>query len=126
MGLLSSMFTWWLEPTIGTRVLTRRRGREVGKDRFGNRYFVDRDDDRRRWVLFNGEPEASRVPAEWHGWLRGATDELPGDADERRPWEKEHVPNLTGTPEAYRPSGSVEIGGRRPPATGDYEPWRPS
>jgi NADH:ubiquinone oxidoreductase subunit len=50
-------------------------------------------------------------------------------ADGARPapaWQKPHVPNLTGTPEAYRPPGHVAMGGRRAPATGDYEPWRPS
>ena len=35
-------------------------------------------------------------------------------------------PNLTGTNEAYRPPGHVLVGGKRQPATADYEPWRPS
>jgi len=43
----------------------------------------------------------------------------------RYPWEKPHQPNMTGTPDAYYPPGSILRGGRRPPATGDYEPWTP-
>ena len=42
------------------------------------------------------------------------------------PWEKPHRPNLTGTPGAYRPSGSTLAMGRRPKATGDYKAWTPS
>jgi len=36
------------------------------------------------------------------------------------------VPNLTGTPAAYHPPGSVLHGGARAHATADYEPWRPN
>jgi NADH:ubiquinone oxidoreductase subunit len=44
---------------------------------------------------------------------------------QRYPWEKPHQPNMTGTPLAYHPPGSVLRGGHRPRATGDYEPWIP-
>ena len=43
----------------------------------------------------------------------------------RRPWQKEHQPNPTGTPAAYLPPGHTLKGGRRAAATGDYEPWTP-
>ena len=33
--------------------------------------------------------------------------------------------NLTGTPDAYRPPGSLMRGGHRQEAAGDYEPWKP-
>jgi NADH:ubiquinone oxidoreductase subunit len=32
---------------------------------------------------------------------------------------------MTGTPQAYRPPGSILGSGRRPKATGDYKPWQP-
>jgi NADH:ubiquinone oxidoreductase subunit len=34
---------------------------------------------------------------------------------------------MTGTPEAYRPKGSILAPGssRRPRATGDYKAWKP-
>ncbi|MGH6798662.1 MAG: NADH:ubiquinone oxidoreductase subunit NDUFA12, partial [Roseiarcus sp.] len=51
---------------------------------------------------------------------------VPRDADRLKySWQKPHLPNLTGTPLAYRPPGSVLEGGHRAPATGDYEPWTP-
>ena len=43
----------------------------------------------------------------------------------QRPWQKPHLPNLTGTPESYRPPGHDYQGGHRAPATGDYEAWTP-
>lgn len=111
---------------------TRRRGEEVGTDTAGNRYYRERNPSKgqtaRRWVVFNGgESEASRVPPEWHGWLHYQTDVVPtGKTPYQQPWQKPHVPNLTGTAQAYKPPGSVERGGQRSRATGDYEPWVPS
>ena len=116
--------------TLGIRLFTMFRGALAGTDSQGNRYFRDRarraGARERRWVLYNGEEEASRVPAEWHAWLHHTTDAVPSADAPRRPWQKPHLPNLTGTPDAYRPPGDLARGGVRPPATGDYEPWRPS
>lgn len=66
------------------------------------------------------------VPAEWHGWMHHTVDEPPTVAPPKtKSWEKEHQPNLTGTPLAYRPPGSLMGAGQRAPATGDYEAWQP-
>jgi NADH:ubiquinone oxidoreductase subunit len=120
--------------TLGTRLYTWLRGVEVGRDSAGNRYFrakskrgVHNDSLRRekRWVIYNGEVEASRVPPEWHAWLHHTAVEPPPAEIPRRPWWKPHRANMTGTPEAYRPPGSLLQGGHRAPATGDYEAWRP-
>jgi NADH:ubiquinone oxidoreductase subunit len=40
-------------------------------------------------------------------------------------WQEPHEPNLTGTPLAYRPDGSLLNKGERPKVTGDYEAWSP-
>ena len=32
---------------------------------------------------------------------------------------------MTGTAQAYRPAGSLSMGGVRPAATGDYKAWTP-
>ncbi len=42
-----------------------------------------------------------------------------------RSWELEHQPNMTGTDGAYHPPGSLAAKGERPPATGDYQAWKP-
>src|SRR5216683_1057162 len=72
----------------------------------------------RRWVLYNGLAEASKVGPDWHGWLHHTFDLPPTEETVTpRPWWKPHRPNLTGTPDAYRPSGSTLAHGHRPPAT---------
>ena len=125
-----------LGSNLGTRIFTWLRGEEVGRDEQGNIYYrekrrsksVHRDSLRkeRRWVIYNGEVEASRVPPEWNAWLHATVDETPDQAKRYRPnWQKAHQPNLTGTPQAYRPPGHTLRGGQRAPATGDYAPWTP-
>ena len=130
MGILGKIFTWWDGATIGTMLYTSRKGEHVGTDAQGNKYYRSRKPDargkERRWVIYDGEVEASRVPPEWHAWLHHTTDEIPpAGGPPKRPWQKDHLPNLTGTGAAYRPPGHTLEGGRRDKATGDYEPWVP-
>ena len=113
--------------TIGTRLFTWLHGRLVGRDGAGNRYFEDRKAHggrTRRWVMYDGVAEASKVPAEWHSWLHYTTDSPLPDTG-RKPWQKPHEANLTGTAASYRPPGHDYQGGHRAPATGDYEAWTP-
>jgi NADH:ubiquinone oxidoreductase subunit len=130
--VLKSIFTWWNGATIGVRFTIAKRGVFVGDDDYGNKYYEARDirdgDDgrKRRWVIYRGYAEASKVPAEWHGWLHHTfaeppTTELLG----RKAWEQDHLPNLTGTMWAGRPKGAISRGGERAKASGDYEAWRP-
>jgi NADH:ubiquinone oxidoreductase subunit len=80
----------------------------------------------RRWVIYNGYAEASMIPPAWHGWMHHIVDVPPTEQKyQPRVWEKPHEPNLTGSPRAYRPAGSIAALGHRPPATGDYKPWVP-
>ncbi len=115
--------------TLGTRLMTWLHGDLVGTDEFSNRYYRAKPRAgyrrERRWVVYDGEVEASRVPPDWHGWLHHIVAEAPTGTPARQPWQKQHVPNMTGTAAAYRPPGSVLHGGKRSPATGDYEPWTP-
>lgn len=125
MGLLGKIFTWWDGATIGTMLDSWRNGEMVGEDGLGNRYFRARKGNR-RWVIYAGSNDASRVPPEWHGWLHGTFDELPdANLPPPRSWQVEPQPNLTGTDHAYRPAGALERGGQRAAASGDYEAWRP-
>ena len=130
--MLKNIFTWWNGATIGIRN-TVRGSVFVGKDELGNSYYEARDDSdsydkgrKRRWVVYNGYAEASKVPADWHGWLHYTFDQPPTEQPlPRRAWEKEHLPNLTGTPLAWRPPGSLAGDAKRPAATGDYQAWTP-
>ena len=129
----TQFFTWWNGQTLGTRFHTWRFGELVGTDEFGNRYYrrIGRPIDsnmgpERRWVIYSGLADLSRVPPGWRGWLWHTVDVPPSEETYvPREWEKPHLPNLTGTPSAYRPRGSILGPGVRPAATGDYVPWRP-
>ena len=130
MGLFGKIFTWWDGATIGTILHTSRNGEHVGTDAQGNKYYRSRKPDtrgkERRWVIYDGPNDASRVPSEWHGWLHGAFDAVPeSNLPPAQIWEADFTPNATGTQNAYRPQGALERGGKRAKAVGDYEAWSP-
>ena len=128
--MLKSIFTWWNGATIGARFDIGRRARPVGQDDQGNKYYEERkpslEGRKRRYVIYNGYAEPSKVPPDWHGWLHHTFDKPPTEAPlPAKPWEKPHKPNLTGTLGAYRPPGSLSEGGERAKSSGDYEAWKP-
>lgn len=115
---------------IATRIHTWLNGREVGADEFGNRYYCARkarlNGRERRWVVYKGRVEASKVPPEWHAWLHHtAPTPLSEAAAQPNDWQLEHLPNLTGTDNAYLPKGADPVGGTRSTSGADYEAWKP-
>lgn len=126
MGLVNTILralTWWDGQTLNTQIWTARHGVRVGEDDQGNVYYRTKDDSR-RWVIFNGEVEASRISPDWHGWMHRTWDEPPTDRPMvHKPWEKPHIENLTGTDMAYAPSGSLRKAD--PASRADYEAWSP-
>ena len=131
MGLFKEIFSWWDGNTWGTRYFTFRKGKLVGEDEFGNRYYIQRKGVGplgipRRWVTYNGLAEASTVPSDWHGWLHYTVDQIPSKEHyQARHWQKRHSPNYTGTNKAYRPAGSTLADATAQKPQRDYEPWRP-
>lgn len=126
------MLKWLQFNRLGTALFTRRRGERVGEDEFGNSYYREAGAsnwrDERRWVVYpdDAPPESSTVPAGWNAWLHHNLETVPDEAlSERNRWEKEHLPNLTGTDQSYAPAGHQKRGGKRDQATGDYEAWTP-
>ena len=130
MNFLAKIFTWWNGATIGTHLWSARNGEHVGTDAQGNKYYRSKKAAEgareRRWVIYEGANDASRVPSEWQEWLHGAFDDVPeSHLPPARIWEADFRPNATGTAKAYRPAGALERGGQRARATGDYEAWSP-
>ncbi len=129
--MLKEIFAWWTGNTLGTRLTLWLSGAEhVGTDELGNKFYRApehyKGQGERRFVTYASLSEASLVPPVWHGWLHHQTDELPTAQNSAAyDWQLPHMPNMTGTPQAYRPPGSLSSKGHRPPATGDYEAWRP-
>jgi NADH:ubiquinone oxidoreductase subunit len=125
MGMFKNLFTWWEGASLGTAIWTRLQGVKVGTDQYGNVYYRAKKGDR-RWVIYNGSNDASRIPPEWYAWIHKQIDATPDESLPPAPkFLRTATPNLTGTAEAYRPSGALERGGRRAAASGDYEAWTP-
>ncbi|HWH18134.1 MAG TPA: NADH:ubiquinone oxidoreductase subunit NDUFA12 [Allosphingosinicella sp.] len=125
MGFFKKIFTWWDGPTLGTSLFIWRNGVKVGTDHLGNVYYRSKKGDR-RWVVYNGSNDASRIPPDWYSWMHHQIEDVPDKALPPPPkFLKEPTPNLTGTPHAYRPSGALERGGQRQAASGDYQAWTP-
>lgn len=117
------LFSWWDGQTYNTQFFTALRGVKVGEDGEGNIYYRTKDD-ASRWVIYNGEAEGSRVSPEWHGWLHRTWDQPPSERPlTHQPWEKPHLPNLTGSGAAYAPPGSIRH--EKPLRRSDYEAWSP-
>jgi NADH:ubiquinone oxidoreductase subunit len=111
--------------SLGIRLYTFFYGTCIGEDDQGNKYYHDKKQ-KRRWIMYNGEVEASRIPPEWHRWLHRTSEKAPTEQPlETQAWEQPHQSNLTGTVEAYVPTGHISRGGKRKPTTGDYQSWQP-
>ncbi|MEC7380960.1 MAG: NADH:ubiquinone oxidoreductase subunit NDUFA12 [Pseudomonadota bacterium] len=122
-SLLLETFTWWNNQTLGTRIYTSFKGKKVGIDEKGNKFYVHRKNNKKRWIIYNGLMDASKVPALWHDWLHYRTDEIPNESDKNPNWYKIHEENTTGTNEAYSP----ELSKNKEPEIlkKNYEPWNP-
>ena len=122
MGFFKNLFTWWEGATTGTALFSALNGSKVGEDSLGNRYFEGKG---RRWVMYAGSNDVSRVPPEWYAWLTRQIDVVPDDLPPPPKFLRPATPNLTGTAAAYRPTGAMEKGGIRQAASGDYQAWTP-
>ena len=123
MKFLLRLLTWWNGQTLGTQLFTWRKGIRVGSDEQGNVYYQTSGGNR-RWVIYNGDMEASRVSPDWHGWLHFTWNEPPTKSPlARKVWEIPHQENLTGSVSAYAPPGSIRS--RDPAPRQDYEAWQP-
>jgi|TARA_B110000261_G_scaffold158048_1_gene193873 NADH:ubiquinone oxidoreductase subunit len=120
--IFKEIFTWWHNQTIGTRIWSFVNGYNVGDDNFGNVYMRNKSDSK-RWVLYKGDVDSSKVPPEWNGWLRYTSNEIP-TLQKKYTWEKDHIKNQTGTINAYYPSASI-LKNPHDKKRSEYEQWSP-
>ena len=50
-------------------------GKFVGKDNSGNKYYQNNKG--KRWVIYNGEINASKIESDWYQWMHYQTDTNP-------------------------------------------------
>ena len=103
LTIFKQIFTWWNQETIGTKIKTFFYGKYVGTDSFGNKYYESRK--KKRWVIYSGEIDASKIPAEWYSWIHHTPNRIENNHDlTKYKWQKAHQINLTGTEKAYYPN----------------------
>ena len=105
VDFFKQIFTWWHRQTVGTFIYTLFRGKFVGKDEFGNKYYSNSKG--KRWVIYKSTIESSRIPPEWHLWIHFLSKNKPSDNLTKFNWQKKHEENLTGTMKAYKPDGAL-------------------
>ena len=102
LTLFKQIFTWWNHQTLGTRLHTFFNGKFVGKDENGNKYYESKNG--RRWVIYNGEVDSTKIPNEWFSWIHFTKNKIENVQDQKKfSWQKSHKPNQTGTDKAYHP-----------------------
>ena len=119
-NFLKLIFTWWNRQTIGTFIYTLLRGKFVGSDDFGNKYYSDSKG--KRWVIYKNRRESSKIPPEWHLWIHFLTQKKPSDNIRKFEWQKKYEENLTGTSKAYNPEGSLRSKSKKDMKK--YETWK--
>eukprot|EP00003_Mantamonas_plastica_P027456 TRINITY_DN5893_c1_g1_i3.p1 TRINITY_DN5893_c1_g1~~TRINITY_DN5893_c1_g1_i3.p1 ORF type:complete len:124 (+),score=38.38 TRINITY_DN5893_c1_g1_i3:70-441(+) len=87
-------------------------GKEVGVDKFGNRYMFNPDlqPGRQRWIEYaSDDVDATQIPAEWHSWVHYLADEPPSEETGKGiVFKMEHVENPSNSGELdkiYLPRG---------------------
>ena len=102
LTFFKQLFVWWNQQTLGTRIETLMFGKLKGKDSLGNKYYENKSG--KRWVIYNGEVEASKISDEWYSWIHHMGNKIENSRDLKKyKWQKEHKPNQTGTENSYHP-----------------------
>ena len=103
LTLFKQIFTWWNHQTLGTRIYTLLFGKFKGKDYFGNKYYQNKSG--KRWVIYNGEVDATKIPNEWYSWMHYLNNKIQHHQELKKfSWQKKNIPNQTGTPKAFHPN----------------------
>ncbi len=89
-------------------------------DKFGNRYYQCGD---LRWVEYKGNSEPNKIPPDLYLWLSHSIEEFEV-TNSSYSWERDRIPNLTGTAYAYLPQGHILKNPFREKEK-DYIAWEP-
>ena len=115
---LKFFFTWWNKQTFGTFLKTLFYGKYVGKDKFKNKYYKSKKDE--RWVVYSSNIEATKISSEWYLWIHHTVNKIPDQNIKKKYlWQKEHLENQTGSNNSHKP---VKI--KRNDIQKKYETWK--
>ena len=118
--MIKQIFTWWNSQTFGTFLYTIFFGKQIGKDEYGNKYYKNNKD--KRWVIYNGDINASKITSDWHSWIHHISNRIPNEEGQKKfSWQKPHKDNKTGTNESYKPN-KISKNNKK---FKKYESWKP-
>ncbi len=116
LTFIKQIFIWWNQQTLGTKIQTFLFGKFVGKDSFGNKYYQNKSG--KRWVIYKGEIDASKIPNEWYSWMHFINNKIENSHKlTKYEWQKPHQPNQTGTSNSYHPKKNNNAIGKK------YKSW---
>ena len=99
---LKIFFTCWNKQTFGTFLKTLFSGKFVGKDNLGNKYYMNKNDE--RWVIYANNIEATKITSDWFMWMHHTIDKIPNNNEKKYDWQKKHSENKTGSKDSYKPT----------------------
>jgi NADH dehydrogenase len=103
LTLFKKIFIWWNQETLGTKLKTIFYGKLAGKDSSGNKYYESKSG--KRWVIYNDEIDASKIPTEWYSWMHFTNNRIENNHElNKYDWQKPHQSNQTCTDNAYHPN----------------------
>ena len=114
---IKQIFTWWHRQTFGTFLKTLFYGKFVGKDKFGNKYYKSKKDE--RWGVYPNNVEASKISSAWYLWIHHTVNDIPTNQEKQYSWQKDHSENLTGTINSYKPNKISKLNKEK-----KYETWK--
>ena len=118
--MIKQIFTWWNSQTLGTFLHTIFFGKLMGRDEFGNKYYQNKKG--KRWVIYNGEINASKITSDWFSWIHHISNTVPNEKTiNKYSWQKPHKDNKTGTKDSYKPNEITKKG----KDFKKYENWKP-
>jgi NADH:ubiquinone oxidoreductase subunit len=92
---------------LGTLINTFLFGKFVGKDEYDNSYYrsyKNKYTKEKRWVIYKGIKEPSKIPPQWKLWLNFTSEHIPNESQsEKYFWQKHYLPNYTGTSKKFNP-----------------------
>ena len=115
---------------LGTRLFIALFAKPYGEDSFGTRYYEEKNPPKgrkaKRWALYRGEPEPSKIPPDWFGWLHYQMEAPLSPEDPfHHAWQKPHEANLSGTPDATRPHSPLPDSTLSGEVAPSYKAWKP-
>ena len=100
--------------------------KKVGVDSYENTYFSKKSNSPKnnfreeRWIIYEGEVEASKVPPQWNSWLHHATNKIPRDDEAKPNWIKKHKANKR------RKTDEENLNFNNSEVTNTYDRWDPN